>query len=212
MKITVTVIVVQSVGSKIALLVDNIIGHQEIVIKPLGYPLKQVRNIAGGTILGDGLVALILDVPSIVRNIANTKLYRNEVETTPSGNLSENQTKHILLAEDTLTTAMLEKDVLESAGFNVTHALDGQLALDMAGNEHFDLIITDVLMPKMNGFELTQRIKQDSRLSEIPVIIVTTREGDEDIRKGMEAGADAYILKKDFTSDTLLETIDRLIH
>lgn len=205
------VIVVQSVGSHIALLVDDIVGHQEVVIKPLGYPLRRVHNIAGATVLGNGSVALILDIPSIVKALSDSSLYRQAVKQT-SVDLSANKTRQILLAEDTLTTAMLEKDVLESAGFNVTHALDGQAAWDMAQNEHFDLIITDVLMPRMDGFALTKHLKKDSRFSDIPVMIVTTRESDEDVRKGMEAGADAYILKKDFTSNTLLETIDRLIH
>jgi CheY-like chemotaxis protein len=106
---------------------------------------------------------------------------------------------------------MLEKNVLESVGYSVVLARDGKEALDRSTQEKFDLVITDVLMPRMDGFELTGRLKKDSLYKDIPVIIVTTRETDADKRRGMEAGADAYILKKDFTSEGLLETIERLI-
>ena len=123
----------------------------------------------------------------------------------------ETKKKTVLLAEDTLSTAMLEKNILESSGFKVVLAKDGKEAYEAACQEKFDLLITDVLMPRMDGFELTAKIKQDPLLKELPVIIVTTRESDEDKRKGLEAGADAYILKSEFTSDTLLDTIERLL-
>jgi CheY-like chemotaxis protein len=119
--------------------------------------------------------------------------------------------KTILLAEDALTTAMLEKNILESVGYSVVIARDGKEALDRSAQEKFDLVITDVLMPRMDGFELTTRLKKDAIYKDIPVIIVTTRESDADKRRGLEAGADAYLLKSEFTSDILLDTIERLL-
>ena len=110
-----------------------------------------------------------------------------------------------------MSTAMLQKNILESVGYSVVLAKDGQEALEKAGQERFDLVITDVLMPRMDGFELTENIKKDKLHKNVPVIIVTTRESDEDKRRGMQAGADAYILKSEFTSEGLLETIERLI-
>jgi CheY-like chemotaxis protein len=106
---------------------------------------------------------------------------------------------------------MLEKNVLESAGFSVVIARDGQEALERASQETFDLVITDVLMPRMDGFELVERLRKDKLYKEVPIIIVTTRESDADKRRGLEAGADAYILKSEFTGEGLLDTIERLV-
>jgi two-component system chemotaxis sensor kinase CheA len=90
-------------------------------------------------------------------------------------------------------------------------ARDGQEALEKSAQEKFDLVITDILMPRMDGFELTVTLRKDKLYKNIPIIIVTTRESDADKRRGLEAGADAYILKSEFTSEGLLNTIERLI-
>ena len=106
---------------------------------------------------------------------------------------------------------MLEKNILESVGYAVVIARDGKEALEKAAQEKFDLVISDVLMPRMDGFELVTRLRREKNYKEVPIIIVTTRESDEDKRKGMEAGANAYLLKSDFTSEGLLETMERLL-
>lgn len=203
------VVVVQSVEKKIAILVDAVQGRQEIVIKALGDPLQNVKNISGATIMGDGGVMLILDVPSIIESCEGVIIRR--VAMIEKKEAGQKRLKTILLAEDALTTAMLEKNILEAAGFSVVIARDGSEALKKASQEKFDLVITDVLMPNMDGFELTTALKRDKTLKDIPVIIVTTRETDADKRRGMDAGASAYILKSEFTSEGLLETIERLI-
>lgn len=203
------VIIVQSIKTKLAVLVDQIIGHHEAVIKNLGYPLKNTANISGGTIMGDGKVVLILDIPSLVEVPDRNR--NKDYDTSQERSTVRKNTKTILLAEDTLNTAMLEKNILESAGFKVVIARDGKEALEKTKQNNFDLVITDVLMPGMNGYELTETLKKDKNFKDIPVVIVTTRESDSDKRKGLRAGADAYIIKKDFTSDKLLETIDKLI-
>lgn len=202
-------IVVQSVEKKIGLLVEHLLGRQEIVRKNVGDPLKSVRDIAGATILGDGSIILILDIPSIIRSAEGVVVKRQQFEARPVA--VKKRRKTILLAEDSLSTAMLEKNVLEAAGFSVVIARDGKEALEKAGQEKFDLVISDVLMPRMDGFELTAKLKQDNVYKNVPVIIVTTRESDADKRRGLEAGAEAYILKSEFTSEGLLETIERLI-
>lgn len=204
------VVVVQSVERKVAIQVDHILGRQEIVIKALGDPLQNVKNISGATIMGDGGVVLILDVPSIIDSCEGVIIKRVAAAPGPAETVKKRK-KTILLAEDALTTAMLEKNILESAGFSVVIAHDGSEALKKAAQEKFDLVITDVLMPHMDGFELTTALKRDKILKDIPVIIVTTRESDADKRRGMDAGASAYILKSEFTSEGLLETIERLI-
>ena len=202
------VVVVHSAEKRLGLCVDEVLGHQDIVIKPLGDPIGRVPNVAGGTILGDGRVVLILDVPAMVQSAGQSGVPRTAVSATGPRSLSG---RRVLLAEDTPSTAMLEKSVLEAAGLVVVHAKDGQEALDTAARERFDLVITDVLMPRMNGFELTSLLKRNSRTKDWPVVIVTTRGSDADKQRGLDAGADAYILKKDFTSDSFIETIDRLL-
>lgn len=200
------VVIVQSVEKRIGILVDELLGRQAIIGKSLGDPLKRVKHIAGATVLGSGEVVLLLDVPSVIHSEE-----RGMVRTLAAKPKIVAGKKTILLAEDVLTTAMLEKNILESVGYAVVIARDGKEALEKAAHEKFDLVVTDVLMPRMDGFELVTRLRLDKHYKETPIIVVTTRESDEDKRKGMEAGANAYILKSDFTSENLLETIGRLL-
>lgn len=205
------VIIVQSLEKRVGLLVDRLLGHQEIVGKSIGEPLKKTKNVAGATILGSGRVILILDIPSIIESSEGV-IVRRPSQAQPETKSRQGKRKRtILLAEDAMTTAMLEKNILESVGYSVVIARDGKEALDRSTQEKFDLVITDILMPRMDGFELTTRLKKDPIYKDIPVIIVTTRETDADKRRGLEAGADAYLLKSEFTSDILLDTIERLL-
>jgi len=205
-------IVVQSVEKRIVLLVDTLIGRIDIVSKPLGDPVKNVKYIGGATILGDGRVILIVDIPSIIDSFEGGVILRKRDDMAPKTAAPvKKRKKTILLAEDAMSTAMLEKNILESSGFSVVIARDGREAAEKASQEKFDLVITDVLMPRMDGFELTAHLKSDKLYKDIPVIIVTTRESDADKRRGLEVGADAYILKSEFTSEGLLNTIERLI-
>jgi len=207
-----TVVVVQSVEKKMGFLVDRLFGRQEIVRKAIGNPLKKTRYVAGATILGNGRVILILDAPSIVESseefASQTPLAAVAAEN--SGVKTERR-KKILLAEDSVITAALEKNILESAGYTVVHARDGKEALGMASQEKFNIVISDVLMPKMDGIELTSTLKKDSVYKNVPVIIVTTRENETDRRRGLEAGADKYMLKSEFTSDALLSAVSSLV-
>jgi len=203
------VVVVEASGKKVGLLVDRLLAAREIVRKPICPPADSLPLIAGATILGSGRVSLILDVPSIVE--APGRLVMESALPAPASARVKTGRRTILLAEDTLSTAALEKNILESAGYLVVIARDGKEAIKKAGQERFDLVITDILMPGMDGFELTARLKKDTIYRNIPVIVVTTRGSDEDKRRGLQAGADAYILKSEFTSEGMLETIERLI-
>jgi two-component system chemotaxis sensor kinase CheA len=204
------VVVVQSVEKRVALLVDELHGRQEIISKSIGQPLNNIKNISGATILGSGKVILILDIPSIIEAAEGVLIRRPQVAPRPEAAKIKKK-KSILLAEDVLTTAMLEKNILESVGYSVVIARDGKEALDRARQETFDLVITDVLMPRMDGFELVETLRKDKIYKDVPIVIVTTRESDADKRRGLSAGADAYILKSEFTSEALLETLERLL-
>jgi len=119
--------------------------------------------------------------------------------------------KKVLVAEDSLTTRTLEKNILEAAGFDVTTAVDGAEALTKLHEKSFDIVVTDVQMPRMDGFALTERIKKDDRFKNIPVVLVTALQTEADKRRGIEAGADAYITKGTFDQKRFLEIIQRFI-
>jgi len=118
---------------------------------------------------------------------------------------------NILVVDDSITSRMLVKDILESAGYKIKTAVDGIEALTAIKSESFDLIISDIEMPRMNGFTLTEKIRKDEKLSHLPVILVTGLASREDREKGIESGANAYIVKSNFNQTNLLEIIKRLI-
>jgi two-component system chemotaxis sensor kinase CheA len=117
----------------------------------------------------------------------------------------------ILVAEDSITSRMLLKNILETAGYQVTVAVDGVEAYTRAKSGEFDLIVSDVDMPMMNGFELTIKVKNDAKLNNIPVVLVTSLESRDDRERGIEVGADAYIIKSSFDQGNLLDVIKKLI-
>ena len=196
-------------GHRMGFIVDAFIGEQQIVIKPLGNHLKQIENVAGVTILGAGEVVPILNVPDLMSS-ARTRagqrvglVQRSEKE----------GPRKVLICEDSFTTRELERSIFEAAGYEVETAMDGALGLaKLKDGLVVDAVVTDVQMPNMTGFELTRAIKADAGLSAIPVIIVTSLERDEEKAEGIQAGADAYITKSVFNQDTLLDTVERLIH
>jgi len=204
------VVVVQSSEKRVGILVDELMGRQEIITKAIGDPLKNIANITGATILGSGKVILILDIPSIIESAEGMIIKRSQRSESVIKTTGKKR-KTILLAEDVLSTAMLQKNILESVGYSVVIAHDGKEALDKASQETFDLVITDVLMPRMDGFELVETLRKNKMYKDTPIIIVTSRQSDQDKRRGLEAGADAYILKSEFTSEGLLNTLERLM-
>ncbi|MDP8297032.1 MAG: response regulator [Candidatus Orphnella occulta] len=204
------VVVVQSAEKRVGILVEELMGRQEIIAKAIGDPLKNIANITGATILGSGKVILILDIPSIIESAEGMIIKRSQRSESVIKTTGKKR-KTILLAEDVLSTAMLQKNILESVGYSVVIAHDGKEALDKASQETFDLVITDVLMPRMDGFELVETLRKNKMYKDAPIIIVTSRQSDQDKRRGLEAGADAYILKSEFTSEGLLNTLERLM-
>jgi len=192
----------------LALEVDELVGKQEIVVKALGDFLEKVPNIAGATILGSGEVVLILDIPVL---ISNAKKVSKVGEGKKLPEVAEVSPPSILAVEDSLTARELERDILEAAGYEVEVAVDGLDALEKLRRKRFDLIVTDIQMPGLDGFELIQRLRQSEEHKEVPIVVVTTRESEEDKKRGVEVGADAYIVKSTFDQRGLLECIERLI-
>jgi len=190
-----------------ALRVDEIHGEQEVLVKPLGKCLKRVRNVAGASVLGDGRIAPVLSVHDLVRSAARAQA-RPAAAPTDLPKAPARQSK-VLVVEDSITARGLLKNILEAAGYRVKTAVDGAEAWATLKLELFDLVLSDIEMPRMNGFDLTARIRADEKLAELPVVLVTALASREDRERGVEVGASAYIVKRDFDQDRLLEVLRR---
>jgi two-component system chemotaxis sensor kinase CheA len=202
----VQIVVLGSAGKRMAFLVDEVLQEQEILVKNLGPQLSRVRNIAGATVLGTGKVAPVLNVQDLMISAV-------KVAPTPAGTIVGGPQKRlsILVVEDSITARTLLKTILESAGYEVATAVDGIDAFTALKTTEFNLVVSDVEMPRMNGFDLTAKIRTDKGLSGLPVVLVTARESREDRERGIYAGANAYVVKSSFEQSNLLEVIRRLI-
>jgi two-component system chemotaxis sensor kinase CheA len=202
------VIILNSVEKRMAFLVDEVLQEQEVLVKGLGAQLKRVRNIAGATVLGTGKVVPVLNVSDLMKSaVLSSAVSRKE---TAAGQAPAGPGR-ILVAEDSITSRTLLKNILETAGYRVTTAVDGADALAQVRSNEFDLVVSDVDMPRMNGFELTAKIRADKKLGELPVVLVTALESREDKERGIEAGANAYIVKSSFDQSNLLEVVRKFI-
>lgn len=205
------VLVVMAAHRKVAFHVDEILSEQEGIVKDLGPQLVHVRNLAGATVLGNGKVIPILHVPEVIESALNLQqLAQNYIRQVEQEESTEKQIR-ILVAEDSITSRMLLRNILENAGFLVRTAVDGLEAFQFLQNELFDLVVSDVEMPGMNGFELTLKIRNNERLKSVPVVLVTALGSEWDRQRGLEAGANAYIVKSNFEQSNLVETVQRLV-
>jgi two-component system chemotaxis sensor kinase CheA len=190
---------------RVALLVDRLAGTHELVVKSLPPPLLRVRHVAGAAILGSGEVAVILNAVDLAASVERT-------ESPPPGLPAPAAAAPatVLVVEDSLTTRTLEKNLLEAAGYRVEVAADGAAAWTLLGTTGCDLVVADVEMPGMDGFELTTRIRADPRFADLPVVLVTSRDSREDHQLGVQVGAEAYIVKGGFDQNRLIDTVRRL--
>ncbi len=202
------VLVARAFDHRFGIMVDVVHHEQELVFRELRGRLRDYRSFSGATILGDGRIVLILEVHEIFQLAVRTPAIRASAVREVT---REIQPGLILVVEDSFITGELERNILMAAGYQAELAHDGVHALEVLRQKKCDLVIADVDMPRMDGFELTARMRADDRLRDIPVIIVTARESPDDRRRGIEVGADAYLTKSEFNQRQLLETIQRLI-
>ena len=200
---------------RVALAVGAVHEVQELVVKPLPQPLGHVQHIAGASNLGTGEIALVLNIADLVRTAGQrgahpTERQRAGAPETIAVDLPA-APPTVLVADDSFTTRSLERNILETAGYHVRVAADGLEAWVLLQSEPVDLVVSDVMMPNMTGFELTSKIRDDKRLCNVPVVLVTAQESAQDREQGLAAGADAYLVKSAFDQDNLLATIERLI-
>jgi two-component system chemotaxis sensor kinase CheA len=157
-------------------------------------------------VFGSGRVVPILNVSDLLQHAARC--------TQTSGPVAPAETvraRRLLVADDSITARTSLQCILESAGFEVTTAPDGAAALNALHTDPFDLVVSDVEMPRMDGFELTKRIRGETTLAGLPVVLITAREAKEDRERGLDAGANAYLVKSGFDQTNLLETVRRLL-
>ena len=203
----VPVLVLGAGEQRVAFAVDAVLDEREVLVKRFTKPLSRVRNIAGATVLGSGEVAPILNVADLLKSARTAGAgLRTPAAAVPSAMPA----KRILVVEDSITSRMLLKGILESAGYDVKTAVDGIDAFTALRTEHFDLVVSDVEMPRSNGFDLTARIRADRTLAEMPVVLVTALESREDRERGIDVGANAYLVKSSLDQSNLLEALRRL--
>ncbi len=204
-----SVLIVSHGWRLIALLVDEVVRDREIVVKRLGWPLRTVRNVGGAALTGAGAIMMVLNPADLVASALGTAANAGlgSAAAAPAGRA----TPHVLVADDSITTRMLERSILEKNGYRVTVATHGRQAWELLQSNRIDLVVSDVQMPLMDGFELTAKIKQSDSFRHIPVIIVTSLDNESDKRRGIEAGADAYVVKSQFETGALLELVQRLV-
>lgn len=192
---------------RMALQVDEVVDEHEVVVKPLGPRLPRVRNVAGATVLQDGRVAPVLNVTDLLQGLSSPARARGRPERAAGGE----RRRRVLVVEDSITSRSLFKGILEAAGYSVTTAVDGIDAFLKLEAEPVDLIVTDVDMPRLNGLELTARVRADKRFAELPVIVISSLGSPQDVERGVEVGANAYMVKSEFDQRGMLDAVRRLI-
>jgi len=196
---------------RIAFAVDRLLAEQQIVIKSFGKLLRNVANVAGATILGTGEVAIILHTPDLVRfGLADAgKTVPMALPGRP-GSAPEGE-RTILVVEDAMSTREMERDILESAGLSVDTAVNGLDGLEKSRRKRYGLFFVDVQMPVMSGFELVEALRSTAEYARTPIVFITSLASEADRRRGLELGADAYLLKSEFSPDLLLDVVERFM-
>ena len=205
---TLLVVVLKAGAKRVAVGVDALLAERDAIIKDLDGPAAHVRSLAGGILLEDGSVALVLNPRASSRATSRRTRPRRSRSSRPA---PRSKTPTVLVVDDSFTTRTLEKSILEAHGYQVRIAMDGLEALDRLRAEKVDLVITDVQMPRMDGLALLQAMKKDPRLAGLPVILVTSMDRREDQERGLALGADAYIVKRKFDHQDLLNTIQQIL-
>jgi chemotaxis protein histidine kinase CheA len=192
---------------KLGLMVEEVLDEEDVVIKPLPAHMQNARFVSGAISSGMDEIINVLNVPIIAEAAREMK---HDVRLEPRA-MKKARIISILVVDDSVNTREIERGVLEAYGYSVTLAGDGLEALEKAGEAKYDAIVTDVEMPRMDGFTFTERLRQDETYKDTPIILVTSRDKEEDKRRGIKVGANAYIVKGAFDQTNLVETIRNLV-
>lgn len=204
----VDVVVVELAGRLAGFVVDDILGEYDLATRPLDTRLGRVADVAAVALLPDGAPVVLLDVDELMRSALTRE---RAALSAPGADVEQVCRRRVLVADDSISVRELERQLLVARGYEVEVAVDGLDAWSRLREQSFDLLITDVDMPRMDGIELTRSIKQDPRLRALPVVIVSYRDRPEDRRRGLDARADAYLTKTDFQDDSFLKLVLQLV-
>jgi CheY-like chemotaxis protein len=207
------VLIVASGDDRVAFIADNVLGEQDMVIKPLPFPLRRVPRVAGAALRGNGEVLPVLAPADLVlaASVTARASSHSPPASRPRRELPRVAGRLVLVVDDALTTRTLEKAILEHAGYRVTSARSGSEAWDILQRTTVDVVVTDVDMPEMDGFDLLQRVRQHQSLSSLPVVLVTSLSSAAERARGMELGASAYIAKGQFDQEQFLDVLATVI-
>ncbi|WP_420231667.1 hybrid sensor histidine kinase/response regulator [Pseudomonas sp. ABY48] len=207
---TLKVVVIRERESIYGVAVERFIGERTLVVLPLDERLGKVQDISAGALLDDGSVVLIVDVEDLLRSV-HKLLDTGRLERIARQNQAQAPRKRILVVDDSLTVRELQRKLLLNRGYDVAVAVDGMDGWNALRSEDFDLLITDIDMPRMDGIELVSLLRRDNRLQSLPVMVVSYKDREEDRRRGLDAGADYYLAKASFHDDALLDAVVELI-
>lgn len=194
---------------KLALAVDEIVAEHDVLIKPVPAHMSRLPLLAGLVVTGRNEVVSVLHAGQLLERAR--RLRAQQTLDTPETEHHGPSEWHVLVVDDSLNTREIERDVLEASGYRVTLAEDGLDGWTKAMAHPYDAILTDVEMPHMDGFTLTARLRGEKVYQHRPIVIITSREREEDKRRGIDVGADAYIVKGEFDKNSLVETLRALL-
>lgn len=206
---TLWVVILSDSSNTYGLVVDRCLGERELVVRPLDPRLGKVQNISAAALMGNGSLVLIVDVFDLMRSLDN--LLKTGLALVGEKAARKHDHKQVLVVDDSITVREMERKLLQNRGYSVDVAVDGMEGWNAIRSHPYDLVISDIDMPRMNGIELLKQIKSHPRLKSIPVIVVSYRDREEDRIQGLEAGADYYLTKSSFHDDTLIEAVMDLI-
>lgn len=207
---TLKVVVIRERETIYGVAVERFIGERTLVVLPLDERLGKVQDISAGALLDDGSVVLIVDVEDLLRSV-DKLLDTGRLERIARQDQAQAPRKRILVVDDSLTVRELQRKLLRGRGYDVAVAVDGMDGWNALRSEDFDLLITDIDMPRMDGIELVSLLRRDNRLQSLPVMVVSYKDREEDRRRGLDAGADYYLAKASFHDDALLDAVVELI-
>lgn len=197
-------------AERYGLAVDRFVGEFDMVVRPLDPRLGKVQDVSASALMEDGTPVLILDTEDLVRSVA-TQLQGGRLRGLGEAATRAVRRRRVLVVEDSVTVRELERSLLKGRGYDVEVAVDGMDGWNAVRSGQYDLVVSDVDMPRMTGIELVSRIRADQRLRSLPVIIVSYKDREEDRMKGLDAGADHYMTKNSFQDDTFIRTVLDLI-
>ena len=207
-----SIIVLGDRSTRVGVVVDRLAGEGELVTRPLDARLKKVKDISAGALMPDGSPVLVIDAEDLMRSIEKLIVTGGLERCDVAGDSGRGaRQKRVLVVDDSLTVRELERKLLVAAGYEVAVAVDGMDGWNAVRSSTFDLVVTDVDMPRVDGIELVSLIRRDARLRSLPVMIISYKDRDEDRRRGLEAGADYYLPKASFHDDALVSAVHDLI-